>query len=95
MARTGIQQKRRRYVHKKTQDTSNAYVGSGGGSTRTGGTRSRADNALKKTQGYDSLTSERRETRGRKTGNSKRKPSTTGGAKARARSANRKQKARG
>ena len=94
MPRTGIQQKRRRYVHKQTQDTSGVY-GGGSSSTRTGGLRRRADNALKKTQGYDALSSERRETRGRKTGNSKRNPSTTGGSRARARGASRKQRARG
>lgn len=94
MAKTGIQQKRRRYVHKQEQDTSNAYV-SGNSGANKGKLYNTGDNATKKTKGYDSLTAEGKERRGRKgTGKTKYKSRTTG-SKAKARSANRKQKAKG
>jgi len=94
MARTGIQQKRRRYVHKQEQDTSNAYVGGNSGANK-GKHYNTGDNATKKTKGYDALTGEGKERRGRGGSGKTKYKSRTGGAKARARGANRKQKAKG
>ena len=66
MARTGIQHKRRRYVHKKQQDTSGVYGGSGSRNRSKGGNYAQSDNTLKKTQGYDTLSGLNKERRGRK-----------------------------
>lgn len=94
MARTGIQHKRRRYVHKQEQDTGSVFGGGGSGSQR-GRRYNTGDNATKKTKGYDSLTSEGQERRGRGGSGTTVRKSRSTGAKARARSANRKQKAKG
>lgn len=93
MARTGIQQKRRRYVHKTQQDSSGTYAGGNGGANK-GKKYSTSNTATKKTQGYDVLTGEGKERRGTKTGKSTHKTRTTG-QKARTRSTNRKNKAKG
>lgn len=94
MAKTGIQHKRRRYVHKQQQDTSNAYIGGNAGANK-GKRYNTGDNATKKTKGYDSLTGEGKERRGRGGSGKTKYKSRTGGAKARARGTNRKQKAKG
>ena len=94
MAKTGIQHKRRRYVHKQEQDSSNAYVGGNNGSNK-GKQYNTGDYTLKKTKGYDSLTSENQERRGSAgTGKTKFKSKSTG-SKARNRSTNRRNKAKG
>lgn len=94
MAKTGIQHKRRRYVHKQEQDTSNAYVGGNKGANK-GKQYNTGDNATKKTKGYDSLTAEGKERRGRSGSGKTKYKSRTGGQKARSRGTNRKQKAKG
>lgn len=92
MAKTGIQHKRRRYVHKQEQDTSGVYGGNKG--SNKGKQYNTGDNATKKTKGYDSLTSESKERRGRSgSGKTKYKSKTTG-SKARNRSTNRRNRAK-
>lgn len=93
MAKTGIQQKRRRYVHKQEQDTSNAYVGGNNGSNK-GKKYNTGDYTTKKTKGYDSLTAEGKERRGRGGSGKTKYKSTTTGSKARNRSTNRRNKAK-
>lgn len=89
----GAGPKPRKKVEKKSQDTSNIYGGNRG--ANKGKSYSTGDNAMKKTKGYDALTSETKERRGSKgTGKTKYKSKTTG-QKARSRSANRRNKAKG
>ena len=94
MPRTGIQHKRRRYVHQQEQDTSHTYVGGNAGANK-GKKYSTGDNAMKKTVGYDALQGEKKERRGRGGSGTTVRHSKTTGQKAANRSRNRKNKAKG
>lgn len=93
MPRTGIQHKRRRYVHQKQQDTSNAYVGGNGGSNK-GRTYLTAHTPLSKMNTLDNLQGENKERRGRRHTGTTHTKSTTTGQKARNRSSNKRNKAK-
>ena len=85
----GAGPKPRRGVEKTPQDTTRVYGGS-----KVGRRYNTGDNATKKTKGYDSLTSENKERRGRSgSGKTKYKSKTTG-SKARNRSTNRRNRAK-
>lgn len=53
-------------LKKQTQNTSRSYDAGGNNGYSTKPSKSRIDNALAKTKGYDSLTKNEKENRGRK-----------------------------
>ena len=92
MARTGIQHKRRRYVHKTEQNTGSVY-GGGNDWSNKGKTYTRNTSPLSKSS-MDSLVGEGKERRGRKhTGQTHYKSRSTG-QKARQSGANKRNKAK-
>lgn len=93
MARTGIQHKRRRYVHKTEQNTGSVYAGGGNAGANKGKTYSHSNSPLSKSS-IDNLQGEGKERRGRKhTGTTHTKSRTTG-QKARQSGANKRNKAK-
>lgn len=93
MAKTGIQHKRRRYVHKQEQNTSDVYAGGNAGANK-GKTYAHHNSPLSKGSTLDNLQGENKERRGRKhTGQTHYKSKTTG-QKARSSGANKRNKAK-
>lgn len=92
MARTGIQQKRRRYVHKQEQNMGSVYGGGNDGANK-GKSYTHSNSPLSKSS-MDNLQGEGKERRGRKhTGTTHTKSRTTG-QKARQSGANKRNKAK-
>ena len=92
MARTGIQHKRRRYVHKTEQNTGSVYGGGNDGANK-GTTYTHSTSPLSKSS-MDNLVGEGKERRGRKhTGQTQYKSRSTG-QKARQSGANKRNKAK-
>jgi len=94
MAKTGIQHKRRRYVHKQEQNTSGVYGGSGNSGANKGTTYAHSNSPLSKGSTLDNLQGEKQERRGRKHTGQTHYKSTSTGQKARSRGANKRNKAK-
>ena len=94
MAKTGVTQKRRRYVHKQEQNTSGVYGGSGNEGANKGTTYAHKNSPLSKGSTLDNLQSEKKERRGRKHTGKTHFKSTSTGQKSRSRGANRLNKAK-
>ena len=93
MAKTGIQHKRRRYVHKQEQSIKDIYYGGNDGANK-GTTYTHTNSPLSKGSTLDNLQGENKERRGRKHTGQTHHKSTTTGQKARSRSANKRNKAK-
>jgi len=94
MPNTGIQHKRRRYVHKQDQNTGDVYGGAGNRGANKGADYTKGRSPLNRVNTLDNLQSERKERRGRKSTGTTRYKSSSTGQKARSRNANRRNKAK-